>query len=716
MMSFSPTIDRLRIEAFRGFRDPHEFDLSASAVIVTGPNGTGKTSFFDALQWVLIGRIERLERLRSRRNVEHIVSQYRVGGKAKVELDLSLASGQVTLRRAGDQSGSTLELSGPGRTTLFGDDAESELRRILLPSSELSLQSALTTSGLMQQDVLRGVLEAKPDERYRQLSTVLGLGSLEDFEDATKAASKEAAEREGHARTEHSKLSIAINQAEERLQSARVRLTTRPQVDAMRNEVVEKLRATPENLILRDSELSLDFPDDVRRMASMFSLAAEQIDSVRSLARRASELHEDLREGVRDEDVAELQEQVMRAAADRESAEATRAVAQSQLNTARLAAAEVAKLAALAIPMLSQACPVCGQSIDARHVEQELLQKAEATGTLLELENSYVNAANAFSEASTLLASVEGACQNAEMRAARWQEARKAEQAVVDAALALAEPAVIQFVFDRTLAANPVRVVSLTTAASEYLASTRRALYDFLEAFDRQSDQSAVERAEAELMNLRVASEKAAAQSTAESSRANIMQHLATKTLEARVEVTESRLRSIQPLVADIYHRLDPHPAFKTVEFELDTYYRKGRTSPLVIDSVANVSADPLLIFSTSQANIVALSYFIAMSLSTAEKGLPFLLLDDPVQSMDDVNVLGFADLCRHLREQRQLIVSTHERRLSSLLERKLAPRDYEGRTKIIRFTGWDRSGPTVDERLVDNQLLEDPIRLLNAS
>jgi hypothetical protein len=30
---------------------------------------------------------------------------------------------------------------------------------------------------------------------------------------------------------------------------------------------------------------------------------------------------------------------------------------------------------------------------------------------------------------------------------------------------------------------------------------------------------------------------------------------------------------------------------------------------------------------------------------------------------MDDVNVLGFADLYRHLQSRRQLIVSTHEKR-----------------------------------------------------
>ena len=105
------------------------------------------------------------------------------------------------------------------------------------------------------------------------------------------------------------------------------------------------------------------------------------------------------------------------------------------------------------------------------------------------------------------------------------------------------------------------------------------------------------------------------------------------------------------------------------------------------------VSADPLVIFSTSQANIAALSHFLAMGWSAGERSLPFVLLDDPVQSMDDVNVLGFADPSRHLRTSRQLIISTHERRFAGLLERKLAPRSATDATLVLEFLGWDRSG-----------------------
>lgn len=613
------------------------------------------------------------------------------------------------LRRTGDQGGSTLELTRDGVSTAFGEEAEAKLRRILLPDTQLTLHSALTTSGLMQQDVLRSVLEAKPAERYRQLSTVLGLGALEDFEDATKSAAKQAADREGQARAEHSRILVALKQAQDRLETARARLASRPQIDAVRNEVLERLRGTPAGMSLNESEVKLDSPEDARLAATAFGKAADLVDTSRELVRRAIQLNEGLEGPTSPGTIEALREEAEQAKLRKDAAGALRGAAQSELNAARLTAVEVAKLAALAIPMLSDNCPVCSQPIDREHVERDLIERAEATGTLLELEKSFVERANAFSEASIAASEAADALAEAEQQADRWHASSDADQAASDAIKALATD--ISFVKFDSYASDSF--VSVAVPASEYFRAGRRALLDLLETFDRQNDQNAIERDVAEYTTLEGALADAEAHLATQAARSEKLRVLSDKTLEARVEVTEKRLRSIQPLVADIFHRLDPHPAFKTVEFELDTYYRRGTTSPLVIDQVAGIAADPLLIFSTSQANIVALSYFIAMSLSMDDSGLPFLLLDDPVQSMDDVNVLGFADLCRHLRLRRQLIVSTHERRLSGLLERKLAPRSEGARTRIIRFTGWDRSGPTVDERDVDGQMLEEPIRLL---
>src|SRR3954451_25270886 len=66
----------IEIERFRGFADRQRIDLDASVLILWGANGTGKTSFFDALQWLIVGSVERLEPWRLRRNAEHIVNRY----------------------------------------------------------------------------------------------------------------------------------------------------------------------------------------------------------------------------------------------------------------------------------------------------------------------------------------------------------------------------------------------------------------------------------------------------------------------------------------------------------------------------------------------------------------------------------------------------------------------------------------------------------------
>ena len=134
---------------------------------------------------------------------------------------------------------------------------------------------------------------------------------------------------------------------------------------------------------------------------------------------------------------------------------------------------------------------------------------------------------------------------------------------------------------------------------------------------------------------------------------------------------------------------------------------------PVVKDEQADVTADPLLVFSSSQANVAALSYFLALGWAAGDGGLPFLMLDDPLQSMDDVNALGFADLCRHVRRQRQLIVSTHDRRLAALLARKLAPRSERDRTKLIEFATWTSEGPQFEERWVESQTHDGEARHL---
>jgi hypothetical protein len=64
---------------------------------------------------------------------------------------------------------------------------------------------------------------------------------------------------------------------------------------------------------------------------------------------------------------------------------------------------------------------------------------------------------------------------------------------------------------------------------------------------------------------------------------------------------------------------------------------------------------------------------------------------------MDALAVWDFAEICCRVREHRQLILSTHDRRFASLLQRKLAPREADARTLSYEFEGWTRQGPRVN-------------------
>lgn len=703
----------MRVEAFRGFRDRREFDLSASAVIVTGPNGTGKTSFFDALQWCLLGTIQRLEDLRARRTVEHIVNQYRISGRAVVEIDMVVNARAFTIRRTGNHTGNTLEFNESGAATRFGDEAEAALGEALAPGSDFTLEMALTTSGLMQQDVMRAVLEAKPADRYRHLSTVLGLGGLEDFEEATRELSREAANRADFARSERDAATTALVAARERLASSQQRLDTLPQLETLRLEILALLQNGPAAVTTEIPEASLS---SIEACQSVLSTLASTIDQIEDLSSRWSKA-ENLKAAL---GVEPIEDQFASHVAAREAARSEIAerrtllqAADAQFSSAQSASEDLARLAALVIPMLAHACPVCGQEIDPAHVEAELRDRAASTDTMLALRAEIDARRAALQSAEAAALDAEAALAELGRQRAEWSAYARAEAEASHSFARLISSTSSEI---RLGSERPEDLARSAGPILEHLRNVRRRLLEYLNALEQGADRGAVDRATSEIFSLTEALELRERRLAEEAQRAQALKSLADNAVEARVEVTQERFQAVQPVVANIFSRLDPHPTFKTIEFELDTYYRRGTTSAVVTDLVEGVSADPLVIFSTSQANIAALSYFLAMGLSAGERNLPFVLLDDPVQSMDDINVLGFADLCRHLRTDRQLIISTHERRFARLLERKLAPRAENESTEIIQFVGWDRSGPAVEQRTVEPQLIGTPLQVVGVA
>lgn len=668
----------VEIEAFRGFNERQRIQLDASAVIVVGPNGTGKTSFFDAMQWLLLGSLRRLERWRVRKNDEHIVNRYRSSEVAAVEAELFIRGRRVRLRRQGRYNTGLLEWHDADGTA-HGDEAERRLAQALTSRPGQDLRQLLMSSALLQQDVVREVLEDKPSERYQHLAALLGLDELGTFETEVRKRAD--------------RLSENGNSARSTLQAAQNRLeTAQAQVESLLRDVrlADDVRAARAKIIARLENIrqvvTLDHDPTTSAEAALIQNSAQVLgEQLGELLRRGRELNAE-RSALRvpsDEEMASLARTVEEAEREWSSAKKALGEAESKLSAATDRSSQLTALAVNALKLLGPTCPVCGQDIDENDVEHRLQERVNAAGA--DALSGLVHDVDA---AQQRLASAEAELNRRRDAFAPYararQQAEQLETAFNDWATRIAGFGPPQETGLRLIELDAIRATDLSAAKRclEALRVVWSAMGD-LGAVLRSDDsdariaaaRAAVRRAEEALPPLRDAARAASEQEE----KGKALQRAATR---AVIGVSDRRFRRLLPTVQDIYWRLDPHPSFTTFDFELEVYRQRGIATPLVRDVEGSVAGDPLLLFSSSQANVVALSYFLALGWAAGPDALPFVLLDDPLQSMDDVNALGFADLCRHIRRQRQLLVSTHEHRLGSLLQRKLVH-------------GWRESRPT---------------------
>jgi DNA repair exonuclease SbcCD ATPase subunit len=109
--------------------------------------------------------------------------------------------------------------------------------------------------------------------------------------------------------------------------------------------------------------------------------------------------------------------------------------------------------------------------------------------------------------------------------------------------------------------------------------------------------------------------------------------------------------------------------------------------------------------------NALAAAIFLSLNLGLPGLPLKVVMLDDPLQSLDDVNLLGLIDLLRRTKDRRQLVVSTHDRRFAQLLARKLRPVAADQRTVVIELTDWSAAGPRARLREVAPEI--NPFRIV---
>src|SRR3546814_499337 len=132
-------------------------------------------------------------------------------------------------------------------------------------------------------------------------------------------------------------------------------------------------------------------------------------------------------------------------------------------------------------------------------------------------------------------------------------------------------------------------------------------------------------------------------------------------------ETLDRRLDRVLPLMSELYRRLRPHPIWRDIEYSIRGDVR--RFLKLKVGDELN----PQFLFSSGQRRATGLAFLLSVNLSLAWSRWRTIMLDDPVQHVDDFRTVHLAELAAQLvAEGRQIVCAVEDAALAELLSRRL--------------------------------------------
>ena len=170
-------LEQVTIRNFRNFQGEHKFDFTKDITIFLGDNGNGKSSIFDAIQWCILGEIDRINEKRSE-SLKYILIN-NDSDDCFVEI---LFSNKLKLKRSVSRN-SNITVScqdGSGKVVRGEENVRHCLNKAFgnVQNRNFDFQEALKSSLLAQDQVLNFIASDTPTQRYNVLSSILGMEEI----------------------------------------------------------------------------------------------------------------------------------------------------------------------------------------------------------------------------------------------------------------------------------------------------------------------------------------------------------------------------------------------------------------------------------------------------------------------------------------------------------------------------------------------------------
>jgi len=651
-------LDFVHVSGFRGYQKPVRIEFSDSFTVIDGRNGVGKSTIFDAVEFALTGTINKYLDAKSGR--ESVADYLWWTGKGET---LSERFVEVGFRDAEE----TFVIR---RTPLDGEklDIGEVAFRLIDPeySPSLAITQLCTSTIIRDEHIARFSLDLKEGDRFALLRDAIGAVDAESWIRRAQSLAAAASSKLKGMQADAEEANLSLTRSQRQLDQAKAALPAASMVSQATRRLQEILRssAPPEQI------------SDIGRKR-VAEIAAE-IENLKILAARFEEM-ESMRLALPD-----LEKQVVLASEAVEHAQATleNSVAITEAAPISTAFSEQARqletLVTLGrnLGLRDGHCPLCASGIDHAQFEHGLDAAISLAHQLDAQAVEQARRERARDDAQIALEAAE------EVRRNAVKERNAAGTAIND--------------FDARLLA-----LKLSDNSAEYverriswLDAEQQEISAGVRAVDTMSLDRAIERALSDQKKAKDWIARAEAQlgrARRAESQAKAIYDAARR---ASAETLDQRLERVLPLMSELYKRLRPHPIWRDIEYSV-----RGDVQRFMKLQVGG-DINPQFVFSSGQRRATGLAFLLSVNLAITWSRWRSILLDDPVQHVDDFRTVHLAEVLGHLCSSgRQIVCAVEDSALADLMSRRLPTTERAPGKRITLGTDHDGALGIVSEQ-----------------
>ncbi|HEX8521465.1 MAG TPA: AAA family ATPase [Tepidisphaeraceae bacterium] len=638
-------IASVTISGFRGVRDTVQLVLPPGFAVVTGRNGSGKSTLCDAIEFAFTGTIRGGSKHKEKgENIEDYL-WWRGSGEAKFK---EVSVGLV----APDGSTFTVTRTPDGDTTSFGGDLESILcdgRNGVKHGTEKLCRTTI----VRDEEITTISVDLAETDRFEFVRSALGTVDFSDVEEKCKKVQAQIDQRAVKLSAEYELLRKQISDLTTRISAAKTEAVLSPDVASAERVLREALGSN----IDAESEI---IPRAQQRVAEL----RVAVDNLLRVSRSWSQLQSRRQQVLSSHYLAQLDEKRLALAklraelsdAEKKHAIAAATVADREQGQPRLATLAQLHSQGKRLGLEAGHCPLCGSTVDVEAFDKHLQQVAQivsqASSDLQQAIKERDDSEQAARQIRVQISVLEG-------------EERTLSQAgsLIEEEEARLRTSAQQYGYVSSEDFRPETLAVLVEATRELMSKLERAVA----TLDASRQLERVARMERELVELRANCDTVEARGNRCSDALKQIKDALAAIKRTRGEIVEDQLAQLTPLIDEIYARLRPHVDWAHVGYRL-----RGDVRRFLSFEVGD-GLNPSFLFSSGQRRAAGLAFLFAVHLSREWCKLRTLILDDPVQHVDDFRALHLAEVLASVRRNnRQIVCTVEDEPLAELLCRRL--------------------------------------------